>query len=135
MAVEWKQVGEIIVVKLPSEILTAEQRSSVEEQFQRLIGGHHCDFIVDFANVSRISAWFIGAIIVFEKQAQAEAEKRGKYCCPSARPIGEGFNVFNDRETALQEMARHDEHGWVVLCSVPAHIRDLFKALFGVSRE
>ena len=135
MLLNAEQVGEIIVVKLPNEILTAEQRHSVQEQFQRLIDDHRCDFILDFANVSRISAWFIGAIIGLEKQAHAEAKSLGKYCCPFVRPIGEGFNVFDDRDTALKEMARHDEHGWVVLCSVPPHIRELFKVLFGVSRE
>ena len=28
------------------------------------------------------------------------------------------FRVFADREAAIEEMGKHDGHGWVVLCSV-----------------
>jgi hypothetical protein len=31
--------------------------------------------------------------------------------------------VFEDRQRALDAMAKHDGHGWVVLCGVPFGLR------------
>jgi anti-anti-sigma regulatory factor len=126
-AVELEQIGEIVVIKLPSEILTVEQCRLMLEQFQRLIADHHCDFILDFANVRYMSSAFLGPMLRLTKWA--EARSLGRQYRPLLKPLGGVFTAFDDRDTALKEMARHDEHGWAVLCSVPPHIRELFKVV------
>jgi hypothetical protein len=57
------------------------------------------------------------------KAARQEAVKLGKSYRPVAVTHGAAFRVFADRECAIKEMSRHDGHGWVVLCSVPAGVR------------
>ena len=70
---------------------------------------------------------FLGRIVRLLKQAKAEAEKLGKEYRPVPVPLGYGITLFDDKETALKEMAKHDGHGWVVFCSVPPVITELLK--------
>jgi hypothetical protein len=62
-------------------------------------------------------------MVHFMKAARREAGKLGKPYRPVALPHGPVFRVFDDRECAVEEMSKHDGHGWVVLCSVPDGIR------------
>jgi len=128
--IECEQVGEIIVVKLSGLLGTNEQGRPVQEEFQRLIGDHHCDFILDCANVlGYVADGFLVPIVRLRKQAKAEAESLGRQYRPLVNPHGGLFMAFDDRETALKEMGKHDGHGWVVLCSVCPEIRDVLKML------
>jgi hypothetical protein len=120
---EYERVGEIIVVKLRDNIITLQQCQSVQKQLKRLIGEHHCDFILDFFHVEKISRRFRGVMVHIMKAARREAVKRGKPYRPVALPHRALFRVFDDRECAVEEMSKHDGHGWVVLCSVPVGIR------------
>ncbi len=116
-------VGEIIVVTLRDNIATARQCQSVAKQLKFLIDDHHCDFVLDFLYAGRISMGFREVMLDLRKAARKEAEKRGQL---HAVPQGSAFRVFDDRQTALEEMSSgggHGWHGWVVLCSVPVGVR------------
>jgi hypothetical protein len=127
--IQCEQIGEILVVKLGDTIATFEQCQSVQKQLIRLIGEHHCDFILDFSSVKNISSGFRGVIVRLTRAVRAEARRLGRQYCPLAVPGGELFRVFADRHSAVKEMARHDGHGWVVLCSVPVGIRAVSEAM------
>jgi hypothetical protein len=120
---ECEQVGEIIVVKLRDNIATVWQCQSVQKQLKHLIDEHHCDFVLDFLYAGRISTSFRGVMVYIMKAARREAGRLGKPYRPLALPYGQAFRAFDDRERALEEMSKHDGHGWVVLCSVPVGIR------------
>jgi hypothetical protein len=120
---ECEQVGEIIVVKLRDNIATVWQCQSVQKQLKRLIDEHHCDFVLDFFHSGNISTSFRAVMVHIMKAARREAERLGRPYRPVALPRGEVFRVFDDRQRAVKEMSKHDGHGWVVLCSVPAGIR------------
>jgi hypothetical protein len=120
---EYEQLGEIIVVKLRDNIATAGQCQSVGKQLKHLIDEHHCDFVLDFLDAGNVSRSFRGVMVRCMKAARREAEKLGKPFRPVALPRGAVFRVFDDRQRAVEEMSRHEGHGWVVLCSVPVGIR------------
>jgi hypothetical protein len=120
---EYERVGEIIVVNLRDNIITLQQCQSVQKQLKRLIDEHHCDFILDFLHAEKISKRFRGVMVHTMKAARREAGKRGQARRPVALPRGAVFRVFDDRRLAVEEMSKHDGHGWVVLCSVPVGIR------------
>jgi hypothetical protein len=120
---ECEQVGEIIVVNLRDNIATPGQCQAVQRQLKHLISEHYCDFVLDFRRAGNISTGFRGVMLQFMKAARSEAERLGKPVQPVALPRGEVFRVFDDRERAIEEMSRHDGHGWVVLCCVPVGIR------------
>jgi hypothetical protein len=120
---EYEQVGEIIVVTLRDNIVTLRQCQSVQQQLKRLIDEHHCDFVLDFSHAEKLSRSFRGVMVYVLKAARREAGKLGKPYRPVASPHGAVFRVFADRERAVEEMSKHDGHGWVVLCSVPFGIR------------
>ncbi len=123
VALEYEQVGEIIVVKLRDNIATVRHCQSVEKQLKHLIGEQHCDFVLDFFSAGNVSRSFRGVMIRLMKAARKEAEKLGKPYFPLALPRGDVFRVFADRQRAVEEMSKHGGHGWVVLCSVPFGIR------------
>ncbi|MGA2034871.1 MAG: hypothetical protein ABSG68_21685 [Thermoguttaceae bacterium] len=120
---EFEQVGEIIVVKLRDNIGTVRQCQTVQKQLKGLIDEHHCDFVLDFFCAGNISRRFRGVMVHVMKAARREAEQLGKPYRPVALPRGELFRVFDGRQRAVEEMSKHDGHGWVVLCSVPVGIR------------
>lgn len=120
---EYEQVGEIIVVTLRNNVATIRQCQAVQKQLKRLIDEHHCDFVVDFSSADRISKSFRAVMFHFLKAARREARRRGNADRPVALPRGKVFRLFDDRQRALEEMSKHEEHGWVVLCSVPVGIR------------
>ena len=120
---EYEQVGEIIVVKLRNNIATVRQCLSVQKQLKCLIDEHHCNFVLDFLYAEKTSKSFRGVMVHLMKAARREAGKLGKPYRPVALPHGAVFRVFNDRQRAVEEMSKHDGHGWVVLCSVPVGIR------------
>lgn len=120
---EYEQVGEVIVVKLCINIASVLECQSVQRQLQHLIDERYCDFVLDFLHAGKISRRFRGVMIQVQKAARSEAMKLGKPYRPVALPRGELFRVFSDRKQALEEMSRHEGHGWVVLCSVPVGIR------------
>ena len=120
---EYEQIGEIIVVTLRDNIITLGQCQTVQKQLGRLVDEHHCDFVLDFLYAEKISKSFRGVMVRFVKAARREAEKLGKPYRPVALPRGAVFKVFADRRRAIEEMSKHDGHGWVVLCCVPVGIR------------
>jgi hypothetical protein len=120
---EYDQVGEIIIVKLGSHIVTLKQCHAVQKQLKHLIDEHHCDFILDFSGIARLSRSFRGVMVRLRTAARREAERLGKSYQPILSPPGELFCVFDDRESAVEEMESRDGHGWVVLCGVPPGIR------------
>ena len=120
---EHEQVGEIIVVKLRNNIATDRQCLSVQKQLKCLIDEHHCNFVLDFLYAEKTSKSFRGVMVHLMKAARREAGELGKPYRPVALPHGAVFRVFNDRERAVEEMSKHEGHGWVVLCSVPVGIR------------
>ena len=126
VALEFEQVGEIIVVTLRDNIATLRDCHSVQKQLTDLIDEHHCDFVLDFLNAGRISTKFREVMISLMKAARREAEKLGKPDRPVPLPHGEVFRLFDDRAQAVEEMFKHGGHGWVVLCSVPVGTRAVF---------
>ncbi len=120
---EFEQVGEIIVVKLRDNIATVRHCQSVQRQLKHLIDEQHCDFVLDFSRAGNVSRSFRGVMVHLLKAARREAEKLGKPYLPVALPRGDVFQVFDDRQRAVDEMSKHGGHGWVVLCSVPVGIR------------
>jgi hypothetical protein len=120
---EYEQIGEIVVVKLHDNIATVAQCYSVQKQLKHLIDQQHCDFVLDFASAQRVSMRLRGVILHFNKAARKEAGKLGKPYRPLELPSGAVFKVFQDRRRAVEEMSKHEGHGWVVLCSVPVGIR------------
>jgi hypothetical protein len=120
---EYERLGEIIVVKMRDNIITLRQCQSVQKQLKRLIDEHHCDFVLDFFHAEKISKRFRGVMVHVRKAARREAGRCGKPYRPVALRRGAVFRVFEDREHAVEEMSKHDGHGWVVLCSVPVGIR------------
>jgi hypothetical protein len=120
---EYEEVGEIIVVTLRDNIVTLQQCLSVQTQLNRLIGERHCDFVLDFFHAGKISKHFRGVMVHLMKAVRREAGKLGKPYRPVALSYGAVFRVFDDRQLAVEEMSKHDGHGWVVLCSVPVGVR------------
>ena len=120
---EQELVGDIVVITLRRNVATLRQCQSVEKQLKLLIDEHHCDFVLDFLYADRISKAFRGVMVHFMKAARAEAGRLGKPRRPVALPRGKIFRVFDNRERAVEEMSRNDDHGWVVLCSVPVGVR------------
>jgi hypothetical protein len=120
---ECEQVGEITIVTLRDNITTVLQCQSVQKQLKTLIDAHHCDFVLDFFYSGSVSRSFRGVMLHVTKATRREAAKLGKPYRPVALPHGEVFRVFDDRRCAVEEMFKHDGHGWVVLCSVPVGIR------------
>jgi hypothetical protein len=120
---ECEHVGEIIVVKLRDNIASIQQCQSVQKQLTCLIDEHHCDFVLDFSCAGRISRSFRGAMVHLMKAAHKEAGELSKPYCPLALAHEAVFKVFDDRAHAVEEMSKHEGHGWVVLCSVPLGIR------------
>jgi len=120
---EYEQVGEIIVVKLRDNIATIGLCLAVQKQLKALIDEHYCDFVLDFLRAEKISKSFREVMVQFMKAARSEAGRLGKPYRPIALSRGEVFRVFDDRERAVEEMSKHDGHGWVVLCSVPVGVR------------
>lgn len=120
---EYEQVGEVVVVKLRDNIATVLECQSVQKQLKGLVDEHHCDFILDFLHAGKVSRHFREVMVHVMKAARKEAAKLGKPYQPVALPHGAVLKVFDDREHAVEEMSKHDGHGWVVLCSVPAGIR------------
>ena len=120
---EFEQVGEMLIVKLGDHIVTVEHCQAVQRQLDRFVDEHYCDFILDFSGVGRLSRSFRGVLMHLAAAARGEAERRGKPFRPVAVPPGEIFRMFDDRARAIEEMGRHDGHGWVVLCGVPPGIR------------
>ena len=124
LPLEYEQVGEIVVVKLRDNTASVLQCQSVQKQLKRLIDDeHHCDFVLDFLYAEKISRSFRDVMVYVRKAARREARKLGKPYRPVALPHGAVFRVFDDRKRAVEEMSKHDGHGWVVLCSVPVGIR------------
>jgi hypothetical protein len=119
---EYEKVGGIIVVPLHN-VASVLDCQSVERQLRQLIDEGHCDFVFDFLPAGKISRHFREVMLHVMKAAHAEAAKGGKPCRPPALSEGEVFRVFADRRQALEEMARHEGHGWVVVCSVPFGLR------------
>ncbi len=119
---EFDQVGEVLIVKLGDHIVSDEHCQAVQRQFDRFVGEHYCDFILDFSAVGRL-AGFRGVMTHLAAAARSEAERLGKPFRPVPVPPGEIFRMFDDAAHALEEMGRHDGHGWVVLCCVPPGIR------------
>ena len=119
---EYEQVGDMIVVTLRDNICTAKQCQAVQKQLKCLVDEQHCDFVLDFFHAGRISRNFRGVMVQLMKAARREAERRSTV----ALHEGDAFGVFDDRQSAVQEMSRRGEHGWVVLCSVPVGTRAVF---------
>ena len=126
---EYEQVGEMTIAKLSDDIVSVWQCQAFERQLKRLIDEHHCDLILDFSGIGRLSSNFRGVLIRLTTAARREAEKLGSPYRPVAVPPDELFRVFADRKSAVEEMGRHDGHGWVVLCSVPVGIRAVSDAV------
>ena len=95
---EFEQVGEIVVVKLCTNLASVLECESVQRQLQHLIDERHCDFILDFLQAGKISRRFRGVMIHVMKAARREAVKLGKPYRPVALPRGELFRVFSDRK-------------------------------------
>jgi hypothetical protein len=123
-----EQVGEMLVVKLGDNIASVWHCQMVSRQLSRLIDEQHCNFILDFSGIGRLSTNFRDVIVRLTAAARREAEKQGRPYRPVAPSPGMAFPVFDDRQTALAEMGRHDGYGWVVLCSVPVGIRAVSNA-------
>ena len=120
---ECEQVGKIIVVKLRDNVASVLQCQSVQKQLKHLIDDHHCDFVLDFSRAGKVSRSFRRAIVYVTKAARREAERLGKPYRPVAATQGAAFRVFDNKQRAVEEMSKHDGHGWVVLCCVPVGIR------------
>jgi hypothetical protein len=120
---ECQQVGEILVVKLSDNIVSVWHCQMVSRQLLRFVDEHHCNFILDFSGVGRLSRNFREVLMRLTTAARREGEKQGRPYHPVALPPGEIFPLFADRRSALDAMLQHDGHGWVVLCSVPVGIR------------
>jgi hypothetical protein len=120
---QYERIGQIVVVTLRDNVSTVLQCQLVQQQLTGLIAEHHCDFVLDFSCVGRVSKSFRGVMIHFIKAARKEAGRLGKPYRSIAEPHGKLFTVFGDRQCAIEEMSQHDGHGWVVLCSVPAGVR------------
>jgi hypothetical protein len=123
VSLEFEQVGEIMVVTLHDNIASAHQCQSVQKQLKRLLDEHHHDFVLDFLHVGNVSRRFRGVLLGFVKAARKEVGNRGKPYRPLVLPQGDAFRVFENRASAVEDMSKHDGHGWVVLCSVPPGIR------------
>ena len=120
---EHEQVGQITIVKLGDNIASARECRSVQQQLDRLIAEHRCDFILDFSGIKKLPGGFREVLLHVTKAARAEARRQG-HCGGSVDlPTGELFRIFDDRAAAIAEMSRHASHGWVVLCAVPVGIR------------
>jgi hypothetical protein len=125
---EIEHVGVITVVKLSDNIASTRECRSVHQQFDRLIAEHHCDLIIDFSMIKKLSSGFREVLLHTTLAAREEAEKQGLPRCSMELPPGETFLILDNRDRALVEMGRQQGHGWVVLCSVPTGIR----AVYGV---
>lgn len=126
---EYEQVGDMTIVKLSDNIVTAGQCQLVHKQLKRLIDDHRCNFILDFSRVGKVSIRFRGVMVGLTRAARREARRLNKPYRPVAVPLGDVFRVFADIESAAKEMHTHEGDGWVVLCSVPAGIRAVPEAV------
>jgi len=120
---EYEQIGEIIVVTLRDNVGTVFHCQSVQKQLKILIDEHYCDFVVDFLQAGRISHRLREVLVYLAKAAPQEAVRLGRPCGPLPRPRRAAFQIFDDRKRAVEEMSKHDGHGWVALCSIPVGIR------------
>jgi hypothetical protein len=120
---EFEHFGEITIVTLSDNIASARECRSVREQLVRLIAEHRCDFIIDFSSIKKLNSGFRDVLLHVIRAARAEAEKQGRASRDLELSPGETFRTFADRNAALAEMSTGAEHGWVVLCAVPAGIR------------
>jgi hypothetical protein len=123
---EYEKVGEIVVVRLRDNIVTVGQCQSVQQQLRRLVEANHSNFILDFLHAGKISRNFRGVLVYLTRATRRKAEELGKPHRPLDLPRGELFPVFDDMQSAVEEMSRHDRHGWVVLVSVPVGTRAVF---------
>lgn len=115
---EYQQIGEIVVVAL-HDIGTVFQCQAVQKQLKHLMDEQHCDLVLDFQYAGRISHSFREVLLYLAKAARNEAAMLGK------PPVAHRavFRVFDEKIQAVEEMSKHEGHGWVVLCSVPVGIR------------
>ncbi len=120
---EYEQVGEITIVKLSDNIASARECRSVQQQLDRLIAEHRCDFIIDFSSIKKLNSGFRDVLVYVTRAAREEAEKQRRPFYAPEVPSGEIFRTFDNRDQAVAEMAQHRGHGWVVLCAVPTGIR------------
>jgi hypothetical protein len=120
---EFEHVGEITIVKLSDNIASARECWSVQQQIDRMIAEHNCDFVIDFSSIKKLNSGFREVLLHVIRAAREEAEKQGRHYYAPEVPPGEVFRTFADRDAAIAEMARHGGHGWVVLCAVPTGIR------------
>jgi hypothetical protein len=127
LPLDYEQVGPMIVVTLPENLATVRQCQSIEKQLKDLINEHHCDFVFDFSRAEKLSRSFRQVLLYVMKAARQEAWNLGKPSRPMALRAGAKFKVFEDRQRALGAMAKHDGHGWVVLCGVPFGLRAVSK--------
>jgi hypothetical protein len=125
---ELEHVGGITVVKLSDNIASARECRSVQQQLDRLIAEHHCNIIIDFSMMKKLSSGFREVLLHATQAAREEAEKQGLPRYAMELPPGEKFLIFENRDRALVEMGRQQGSGWVMLCSVPTGIR----AVYGV---
>ena len=118
-----EHVGPIAVVTLSDNIASERECRSVAQQLDRLIADHCCDFVFDFSRIKKLSSGFRDVLLHATQAARAEAERQGKPYRNLELPSGATFRIYDDRERAVEKMARHAGHGWVVLCAVPVGIR------------
>jgi hypothetical protein len=120
---EYEHVGDITIVKLSDNIASARECRSVRQQLDRLIAEHHCDLIIDFSSIKKLSSGFREVLHNIARAARTEAEKQGRPYRAIELPPGEIFRIIDNRNQAVAEMAQYHGHGWVVLCAVPVGIR------------
>jgi hypothetical protein len=123
---EFEHVGAITIVTLSDNIASTRECRSVRDQFDRLIADQHCDLILDFGGIKKLASGFRAVLLHVTRAARAEAYRQGQVASIADVPPGETFRVFDERQSALEEMARHAGHGWVVLCSVPTGTRAVY---------
>ena len=124
---EFEQFGQTTVVAVPEIVATVRDCRSMQEQLKGLIDAHHCDFVFDFSRAEKLSRHFRQVLLYAAKAARKEAWNLGIPARPLPLPVGAKFKVFEDRQQAMETMAKHDGHGWVVLCGVPFGLRALSK--------
>jgi hypothetical protein len=124
---EFEQFGQTIVVAVPEIVATVRDCRSMQEQLKGLIDAHHCDFVFDFSRAEKLSRHFRQVLLYATKAARKKAWNLGVPARPFPLPFGAKFKVFEDRQRALETMAKHEGHGWVVLCGVPFGLRALSK--------
>jgi hypothetical protein len=122
-------VGEVMVVRLGDNISNLDECRAVEKQLREEIKQGHCDFVLDFSSAGRISLHFRSVIVALTKAARHEARTLGKPYHAAVLPPGKTFHQFDDERQALEAIASHGGHGWVVLCGVPVGVRAVSDSL------